>query len=172
MNPKSLFKKISFLLKKELIEKLNLHTRNFFNSKSKLVRAISGLLLFFWLLFVWFIDSIKWYKKDLAKHYGICKETLNNWVENYCPNIDLERWKKTRKIDAYDLCAFFNTLGYPERSESFTKARMAEILGTCTRILKESIYEYPEKYGVSKKAYSSMTVFPPKIGRAIIAGWE
>jgi len=171
MNPKSLFKKVSFLLKKELIEKLNLHTRNFFNSKSKLVKAMSGLLLFLWLLIVWILDSIKWYKKELARHYGIGKETLNKWVENYCPNIDLERWKKIRKIDAYDLCAFLNIFGYPEKGELFSKHMMAKNSGMDgTPMLKKSIESFPEKFGISAEVYDRMTIFPPKIGRAIIAG--
>jgi len=50
-----------------------------------------------------------------------------------------------------------------------------EIVDECEsnyRALRESVKKYPEKFGISYEAYSSMSVFPPRIAEAIISQFK
>lgn len=105
-------------------------------------------------------------KQDLADYYGITRKTLNKWIANFT-TIDLEQFKKSRKLTYYTLFRVLSQLGcVDDQKVPLTKKRIKELCYTSDRVLRENISE--KNCGVSLETYKKMNVFPPDVSSKIV----
>ncbi|BDS11501.1 hypothetical protein [Aureispira anguillae] len=106
-------------------------------------------------------------KQDLADYYGITRKTLNKWITHFT-TINLEEFKKIRKITFSDLSQILNQLGrVKENSQPLSKKEIKKRCETSDRVLRENI---SEKYcGISLETYKQVNIFPPNISKKILS---
>lgn len=143
------------------------------NSEPKQERGILLILI----LFIIFASASFWEafrltpriktKQDLADYYGITRKTLNKWIANFT-SINLEEFKKIRKITFSDLSQILKQLGHvKENSKPLSKKEIKKLCETSDRVLRDNISE--KHCGISPETYKQVNIFPPSISKKILS---
>lgn len=126
------------------------------------------IFLFLLIITYFLINRTKWTKQQIAEDYGICRKTLGKWVRHCSLEIDYEKWKRMRKLNILDVIIIFDEFGFPDEYQSLTKGEIVAKCETYYHTVKENVILNIEKLGLSKKAYLSLDIFPPRLSREII----
>lgn len=126
-----------------------------------------GLLLCFHYLQI----RIDW-KKALEKRvlhriYGIDPKTFGKWVVLFCPDlIAPECYARCRKLPPHLALAILLRLGLPcTETPVLGKRQIIESAEGSYRTLRESIWRFPDRFGIDPAVFKTLHVFPPEIAR-------
>ena len=116
-------------------------------------------------------------KGEFRAPYNVDGGTFNNWIKYFCEDVfpDYDAYLKIRKFTYAETIAMTAILGLNEELGEHTCKSKGQIVEECEsnyRALRESVEKYPDKFGISYEAYSSMSVFPPRIAEAIITQFK
>lgn len=143
-------------------ENIQNDTQNIFN---KLVYLIIG----FAILIPFIANKIKVSKSRLRKYYNVDGKTFNKWFQYFCADISsIEQFKHKRKITLITYWQIKNRLGDTSEYAVMRKADIVEHCDSDYRTLRNNIKIAPASVGVSLMIYDKLSVFPPKVCRAII----
>jgi hypothetical protein len=110
-------------------------------------------------------------KGILFKQYGVNKRTFTKWVEYFCdPNIlPIEIYSNKRRLSESELAHIYESLGVPsETTPVLSKGQIVDLAAGDYKSLRDGVLSYSDKYGISKKAYDTLNVFPPRISDSIL----
>lgn len=143
------------------------------SKESSISKELSlGVLVFIILLVMFLSKSSKAQykirkKQDLADYYGISRKTLNKWIEHFT-SFEIENFKSIRKVSFFQLLTIYYELGeVSDLNRPLKKSDICIIAETSHRTIRENIVA--EKCGLTPNEYKAMDIFPPKIGKQIIA---
>lgn len=116
-------------------------------------------------------------KGEFRAQYNVDRDTFNNWIKYLCKDVfpDYDAYLKIRKFTYVETVAMTAILGLGEGFSDLRSKNKKEIVEECEsnyRSLRESVQKFPDKFGISYEAYSSMSVFPPRIAEAIISQFK
>lgn len=113
-------------------------------------------------------------KSDLSRQYGVDKKTFCKWVKFFLnDDIDFDCFQKIRVVPFDMLAVIYLKFGFPsDASKAILKAEIIEKGEGNYRSLRQSISTFPQNYVVSAQQFSAFNVFPPNIGRAILAQYQ
>lgn len=134
---------------------------------------IIGFFLFFlYLIFKnpkEFFGKYIW-KRELTTLYSVDKKTINKWVKYFGENTFpiYNEYLKRRKISYMEYFSFIQNFGSISDFPVLSKKEIVEKCEGTYRSLRNSIEQYPDKFGISPEAFSDLRKFPPKVGRQIV----
>ncbi len=138
--------------------------------------SILFFLIIIWVLLLWLFQYLfggiqfeKIPKQQLVGYYGVSKKTMGKWIKYFCKDcMNVNKYKKQRKLDLVDYFYITATLGNPDEFPIYTKQRIIdECEGTYTS-LRNSIDTYPDKFGITGDTFRCLHKFPPNISQQII----
>jgi hypothetical protein len=116
-----------------------------------------------------------WYwKSELCRIYGVDKKTFNKWILLFCgETINLEDYKRRRKIPQDLLCKLFQKLGGPNSGmEALRKNQIVNSAQSTYPVVRHFVYSFPEKCALTIEAYDRLSVLPPLVARQILNALE
>lgn len=122
-------------------------------------------------IFINKIFSQKIKKSFLVKYYGVDKATLGKWIEYFCQDVfpDYQIYKNRRTLTLAEAITVIHILGNMEENKVLSKKDIYQIGEGNYRSLRESIYQYPDQFGITKEVYEKLRLFPPNISQKILA---
>ncbi len=128
------------------------------------------IFILFWFCIVLFILSlsVKWSKQEIAKAYGISKQTLRKLVNHYCPSSFLEHWSRVRKLNIISLLVLTSYLGAGGEEKVYSKNALLDECGIDYITMGGCIGLNLEKLNFKEDTYCSMDIFPPKVSSQIV----
>ena len=125
-----------------------------------IIICIAIFLLLFW--------HEKFTKAEIAKFYGIGKQTLYKWVQSFCSTSMYRRWKAKRKFDVLDTLHLLVRFGIPNGENCLSKGDLIKDCDTDYATLRGNIALNSEKLGFSLETYKFIDKFPPSVSRDIV----
>jgi hypothetical protein len=110
-------------------------------------------------------------KGVLFKEYNVNKKTFGKWIEYFCDpnNLSIETYRNKRRLSEFELAHVYESLGTPsEETPVLSKGQIVALAEGDYKSLRGGILSYSDKYGISKKAYDALNVFPPRISHSIL----
>jgi hypothetical protein len=110
------------------------------------------------------------WKKKFTDVYGVDKKTINKWVKYFGQESfpDYEKYLKRRKLSYFEYFGLIENFGSIDDYPVLSKKEIVEQCDGTYKSLRESIQQYPDKFGISPEAFSDLRKFPPKIGQQIV----
>ena len=116
-----------------------------------------------------------WYwKSELCRLYGVDKKTFNKWISVFCcESIDLEGYKRLRKIPQDLLRTMVRMLGEPNSEmAALRKNQIVNAAQSTYPVVRHFVQAFPDKCFLSIEDYDRLSVLPPLVARQILNALE
>lgn len=110
----------------------------------------------------------KYSKQYLAKYYNVDKKTFNKWkvfLKNQYGILD--DYPRRKLFDMIEVSFIIYKLGDPDELPVLSKGDIIEQCFGSYTSLRHSIYQFPDRFGISPETFKGMTKFPPSIAEKI-----
>lgn len=107
-------------------------------------------------------------KTELARYYGVSRETFAKWVNRWVPTVDKTTWKSKKNISGDLLFEIFYYLGLPIKGSSMSKEKLCTTFDISGPTLTHRLYVHEEDFGLEEGESKKWRVFPPSVSERVI----